>query len=69
MGLFSNILSKQTCELCEKEENTNKVYAAHVEVQKSPIMKENMQFDTAEFVKSADFQHLLQTLSAKLVEE
>ena len=48
--------------LSEKEANTNKVYAVDVQVSKSPIMKENMTFDTAEFVKGEDFQYLLNSI-------
>lgn len=48
--------------LSEKEKDTNKVYAVDVQVTKSPVMKENMTFDTAEFVKGEDFQHLLNSI-------
>ena len=52
---------KSVLVLNDKDES-NRVYAVKIEVIKSPIMKENMSFDTAEFVKGQDFQHLLNSI-------
>ncbi len=40
----------------------NKVYGVSIDVRKSPVMKEDMTFDTKEFVNSEDFKHMLDSL-------
>lgn len=54
--------------LTEPTEEDHKVYAANIEVRKSPVMKDDMTFDVKEFVESEDFQHLLNSIKFNFVD-